>query len=38
MEATFESRCPECDEMIYEGEEIAANMDGEWCHRECVDE
>ncbi len=29
--ATFDSRCPVCDEMIREGDEIAADGDGECC-------
>jgi len=38
MEATFKSRCPCCDEMIYEGDEIEADEDGEWCHAACVED
>lgn len=38
MDATFDSRCPVCDEMIREGDEIAADADGEWCHADCVED
>ena len=37
MQATYESRCPVCDEMIYEGDEIE-NHEGEWMHAVCADE
>lgn len=36
IEASFESRCPECDETIYEGEMIELNADEEWCHEDCA--
>lgn len=37
--AAYESRCGECLETIFEGEEIAlAEPDGEWCHLRCAEE
>lgn len=35
-EATFDSRCAWCDEMIREGDPIETD-DGEWGHAECVE-
>lgn len=37
-EATYDSRCPACDELIFVGDEITPDDDGEWVHVACVDE
>ena len=37
FEATFESRCPACDEMIREGNKVVLNVDEEWIHEDCAD-
>jgi hypothetical protein len=37
VRADYESRCGVCDEMIYEGDEIA-RTDGEWCHADCAED
>lgn len=33
--ASYESRCPICDEMIAEGEMIE-NVDEDWAHENCA--
>ncbi len=39
ISATYETKCPWCDEMIYEDDEIARDPDGgEWLHSACWDE
>lgn len=35
--ARHESRCPCCDAMIFEGDEIT-NIEGDWWHLECARE
>lgn len=36
MEATRSSRCPVCDELIQEGDEIGLTSDQEWAHADCA--
>lgn len=37
--ATYEQRCPWCDESIFEDDLIAlSEPDGEWMHRDCAEE
>jgi len=37
--ASYESRCALCDEIIYEGEEVALlQYDDEWVHLKCEEE
>lgn len=36
-EATYETRCPACDQPIHEGDKIELNADQEWCHEGCAD-
>jgi len=37
--ATFQSLCPECGEVIYEGEDIAlGEQGGSWFHQRCAEE
>jgi hypothetical protein len=37
IEATYESRCPYCDEKIEEGDQIEQH-EGEWLHVNCAEE
>jgi hypothetical protein len=37
VEAEFESKCPACGDTIHVGDEIVADVDGEFVHLDCED-